>query len=113
MDRINSFLPEIPGRKLKTSLDEFERSCLVQLGLLQHRTNSAQGLRQVLRNAVKVARELSDARGVAKQSEEGIDSALVEVRRSQTRTPSAEFNRRAMRVVRISERKTKSLGADK
>ena len=112
MGRINPFLPEVFGRKLKITLDEFERSCLIQLGLLEHHTNSERDLRWVLRNAVKVSRELSDARGVSGRVEKLIDSALVEIRRPQARASSADFNRRVMRIVRISERKAKSLGAD-
>ena len=113
MGRINPFLPEVFGRRLKIALDEFERSCLIQLGLLEHHANSERDLRRVLRNAVKVSRELSDARGVSGRAEKVIDSTLVEVRRPPTRTPSVEFNRRAMRVVRIYERKAKSLSPDK
>ena len=113
MDRINLFLPEISGRRLKISLDEFEKSCLVQLGLLPHRTSSGRELGRVLRNAVKLSRYLSDVRKIVEQTHKAIDLALAEIRKPvPAQIPSAEFNRRTIKIVQISSPRSESLGAN-
>jgi len=53
-------LPEVGGRRLQTSLVEFENSCLVRIAELQNAPNPDTRLIEVLCNAVRLAREQAD-----------------------------------------------------
>ena len=57
---IEKDLPLVGGRRLETTLAQFERSCLLRLADLQRQANPDNTLIEVLCDAVRLARECSD-----------------------------------------------------
>lgn len=63
-------LPKVGGRRLEISLSEFERSCLVRLMEIQKQSHPDTALINVLCNAVRLARECTDTKGLVHDNSE-------------------------------------------
>lgn len=68
-------LPTVGGRRVRTSNAEFERKCLVMLGEEQKKPSPDSALVDLLCEAVRLAREYSDAMNDSRVPSEGWSGA--------------------------------------